>query len=74
MATNPVDLAIQSLGWSQTSLAKKLGVHRATVSAWKCRGFVPVKNVKRMADVTGIPAYVLCPEYFPAPRANNTAS
>ncbi len=68
MATiNPVDLALQSLGCTQTALAKRLGVKRATVSAWKLRGSVPVKAVKRMAEITGIPAYVLSPVYFPAP-------
>lgn len=65
--TNPTEFVLESLGCSQTDLAKKLGVQRATVSIWKKRGAIPVKSVKRVAEVTGIPAYILCPDYFPAP-------
>ncbi len=64
---NPIVVAIDSLGCSQSDLARQLGVKRATVSVWKKRGFIPVRSVKKVAEATGIPAYVLCPEYFPAP-------
>lgn len=63
---NPIVIAIESLNCTQSDLARQIGVKRATVSIWKKRGFIPVRNVKKVAEVTGIPAYVLCPEYFPA--------
>ena len=68
---NPIVVAIDSLGCSQSDLARQLGVRRATVSVWKKRGFIPVKKV---AEATGIPAYVLCPEYFPAPTMRGEQS
>lgn len=68
MATfNPIVVALSYRGCSQATLAKELGVSRATVAVWKRRGFIPPKNVKRVAELTGIPAHVLCPTYFPAP-------
>lgn len=63
---NPIVIAIESLNCTQSDLARQIGVKRATVSIWKKRGFIPVRNVKKVAEVTGIPTYVLCPEYFPA--------
>lgn len=61
---NPIELALMSLGCTQTELAKRLGFKRATVSSWKKRGFIPVKQVRKVSEVSGIPAHVLCPEYF----------
>lgn len=71
---NPTEFVLESLGCSQTDLAKKLGVQRATVLIWKKRGAIPVKSVKRVAEVTGIPAYILCPDYFPAPSMSPESS
>lgn len=65
---NPIDIVLSTRGCTQSVLAKELGVERATIAVWKCRGFIPPKNVKRLSEVTGIPPYVLCPKYFPAPK------
>ena len=70
---NPVLLALESLKCTQSDLARQLGVKRATVAIWKQRGFIPVRSVKKVSDVTGIPPYVLCPEYFPAPCVGKNA-
>lgn len=63
-----VEVATQSLKCTQVALAKKLGVHRAVLTAWKKRKSIPLKMVKQFSDVTGIPCYVLSPKYFPAPK------
>lgn len=70
---NPVVLALESLKCSQSELARQIGVKRATVAVWKKRGHIPVRSVKKVTDATGIPPYVLCPEYFPAPVVGRPA-
>ncbi len=70
---NPVVLALESLRCSQSELARQIGVKRATVAIWKKRGHIPARSVKKVTDVTGIPPYVLCPEYFPAPVVGRSA-
>lgn len=70
---NPVVLALESLKCTQSELARQLGVARATVAIWKKRGHIPARSVKKVTDVTGIPSYVLCPEYFPAPTVGKLA-
>ena len=64
---NPVIFALESLKCTQSDLARQIGVKRATVSIWKKRGHIPARSVKKVTEATGIPSYVLCPEYFPAP-------
>lgn len=64
---NPIILATETLQCNQSELARRLGVERAVISVWKRRGHIPVRAVKHVAAVTGIPAYVLCPAYFPGP-------
>lgn len=44
---NPIVIAIESLNCTQSDLARQIGVKRATVSIWKKRGFIPVRNVKK---------------------------
>ena len=65
---NYIEVATQSLGCTQTALAKQLGVHKAVLTNWKRRGIVPVRRVKKFSEVTGIPCYVLAPDFFPAPK------
>lgn len=65
--SNSVDLALKSLGVSQSELAKRLGLHRSTISQWRRRGSIPPKDVLRVSQVTGVPAHILSPDYFPRP-------
>ena len=64
---NPVELALQSLGCTQSELARRLGVGRAVVHAWKVREAIPVREVRRVSEVSGVPAHLLCPKFFPKP-------
>lgn len=65
--SNPVELALESLRCNQSELARKLHVHKACISVWKKRQAIPLAHVKRVSEVSGVPAHLLCPEYFPAP-------
>lgn len=67
MKFSPIELALESLGCSQSELARRIGVNHATVSIWKRRGHIPLAQVKKVAEVSGVPAHVLCPKYFPRP-------
>lgn len=64
--SNSIDIAVQSLGITQAELAKRLGVHRSVVTHWKKRG-IPLKEVKHVSEVCGVPAHILSPEFFPRP-------
>lgn len=63
---NAIDLVTKSLGCSQSELARRLGVSTAVVSSWKRRG-ISLAMTKRVAEVSGVPAYVLNPDVFPNP-------
>ncbi|MGN1209098.1 MAG: helix-turn-helix domain-containing protein [Duodenibacillus sp.] len=65
--SNPVELALESLRCSQSELARKMGVHRSCISAWRRRNRVPLSSVKRLSEVSGVPANLLSPKFFPAP-------
>jgi DNA-binding transcriptional regulator YdaS (Cro superfamily) len=64
---NPVEMALLSCGCSQSELARRLGVNRTTVCQWKRRSEIPARNVLRVSEVTGVPAHLLSPKYFPRP-------
>lgn len=64
---NPIQISLDSLGISQSELAKRLGLHRSVVSAWKRRGSIPLKHVKQVSEITGVPAHILSPHFFPKP-------
>ncbi len=64
---NPVEIAMKSVGCSQSELARRLGVHRSVVSVWKRRGVIPIKAVPRLSSVTGVPPHILRPDFFPRP-------
>lgn len=66
--TNPIVLAITTLGCSQSELAKRIGVSPSLINMWKRRGYVTTKYLKTASKVTGIPAYLLNP-YVPNPNA-----
>lgn len=65
--TNPVELALASLGCSQSELARRLGISRNAVSLWKLRGKVPVEHVLLLSEVSGVPCHILSPKFFPKP-------
>ncbi len=65
---NPIDFVLSARNCTQSELARQIGVKRATIASWKSRGFIPPKNVKTLSEVTGVPTYILCPEFFPAPK------
>lgn len=64
---NPVDVASRSLGVTQSELARRLGYSRARVSGWKRRGYIPVSEVKKVSEVSGVPCHLLDAEHFPKP-------
>ena len=64
---NPVDVASRSLGVSQSELARRLGYSRARVSGWKRRGYIPVSEVKKVSEASGVPCHLLDPVHFPKP-------
>ena len=66
---NPVQIVLESLGVSQSELANRLGVHRSVISAWKRRGAIPLKEVKLVSEISGVPAHILSPHFFPKPVA-----
>lgn len=45
----------------QSALARKLGIRPQSVQQWKV---APLKRVKKVSDVTGIPCKELAPEFF----------
>lgn len=64
---NPVCIATASLGVNQSELARRLGYSRARISVWKKRGHIPVAEVKRVAEASGVPCHILDPVHFPKP-------
>lgn len=46
-------------------IAWHLGVSKSAVSKWRT---VPLLRVRDVAAITGIPLYLLRPDFFPPPR------
>ena len=46
------------------SMARALGVTRATVSLWKNKGEIPISRVPAVSDLTGIPKASLRSDYW----------
>lgn len=54
---------------SQGILAAWVGVSRQAVSRWNCHGEVPSNRADQVADLTGVPAWMLCPRFRRKPGA-----
>lgn len=52
--------AIEKMG-GQSALARRLGISPQSVQQWKR---VPLRRVKRVSQITGIPREELAPELF----------
>lgn len=63
---NAVDLITFTLGCSQAEFARRMNVGTAQVYAWRRRGYITPKFIKRAVEVSGLPAHLLNP-YIPAP-------
>lgn len=63
---NPIDAALAATGGTQAQLARAIGVTPAVVTAWKTRGYVTQKHLRKACEVTGLPASILNP-FIPAP-------
>lgn len=56
---NGLEKAIQIAG-NKTKLAKKLGLTKGYISRWDA---IPIKWVRRVSEVTGLPAEQLHPDF-----------
>lgn len=45
----------------QSALARKLGISQQSIQQWV---FVPLKRVKQVSEITGVPREELAPELF----------
>lgn len=55
--------AIRSAG-GQAALAKRLGIHRSSVSRWEADGRVPTERAATVAQISGVPLERLRPDLF----------
>lgn len=49
---------------TQAWLANEVGVKPPSVNLWVANNVVPPKRVRRVAEITGLKDYELCPEFF----------
>ena len=61
---NIVDVATRIIGGSQAELAKRCGVSKQAVSKWRKSGQVGLKSVKKLSEVTGLPAQAIRPDVY----------
>lgn len=59
---NPVAVAVQACGGTQSALAKRLGVSRPLVSQWNSRREFPTNKLPMVAVKTGLPVVALLSE------------
>lgn len=63
-----IEQAIAIAG-SQGELASWLGISRQAISRWHQKGEVPSDRADLVADLTGVPAWRLCPRFRRKPGA-----
>jgi DNA-binding transcriptional regulator YdaS (Cro superfamily) len=56
---NPVAVAVQACGGTQSALAKRLGVTRPLISQWNKRKEFPTNKLPTIAVKTGLPIVAL---------------
>lgn len=49
---------------SKKALARALNISPSTISMWLKRQSIPLHQVKRIEQASGVPREVLCPELF----------
>nr|DAF26553.1 MAG TPA: CI repressor [Caudoviricetes sp.] len=66
--TNPVDRAVAAFGKTDIELADALGITHQAVSRWRQLGYVSYRYAAKVSALTGIPEYILCPNFFRPPK------
>lgn len=67
-----IEQAIAIAG-SQGELASWLGISRQAISRWHQKGEVPSDRADLVADLTGVPAWRLCPRFRRNPVQSSVA-
>jgi DNA-binding transcriptional regulator YdaS (Cro superfamily) len=60
---NPVDAGALVFG-SKVALAKRLGISRQSLNAWRLKG-VPAERALEFSRVTGLPRSLVRPDLYP---------
>lgn len=58
IAENALNRAVAAVG-TRANLARRLGISRAAVAQWRV---TPIRRVREVSEITGIPIGELCPD------------